>query len=76
VIDRIVIKIENEIEIVIGDIDHVAEIVGSDHVLVPRIAEIGKEAIHRRKVAALEEESHLYIGMFHHQVLNILLLYR
>jgi len=71
-----VIKIENVIGIVIGDIDHVVEIVGSDHVLVLRIAEIGKEVTLRRKVVVLEEENLLCIGMFHLQVLNILLLYR
>lgn len=74
--DRIGIKIEIEIEIVIGDIDHVAEIVESDRVLAPRIVEIEREVIRPRKVVALGEENLLYIGTYHHLVLNILLLCR
>lgn len=75
-IDKIVIKTEIVIEIVIGGTDHAVGIAESALVLAPKIAETEKEVVRRRRVEALEEESHLCIGMYHHLVSNILLLCR
>lgn len=75
-IGRIGIRTENEIGIVTGDIGLAVEIVESDLVLVPKIAEIGRGVVRRRRVAAPEEENHPCIGTYRHLVLNILLLCR
>ena len=74
--DRIGIRIENEIGIVIEGIDHVAESVESDLVLVPKSAEIERGVARPRKAVVPEEENHLYTGMCRHLVLNTLLLCR
>lgn len=70
------IRTEIGIGIVIGGTGHAAEIVESDLDLDLKIEEIEKEVVHRRRVVVQEEESHLFIGMCHHQVLNTSLLYR
>ena len=75
-IDKIGIRTEIVIEIVTGDTDHAVGIAESVLVLAPKIAETEKEVVRRRRIGALEEESHLYIGMYHHLVSNILLLCR
>jgi len=76
VIDKIGIRTEIGIGIVTGGIDHAVEIAESALVLVPKIAEIGKEVVRRRRVVAPEEENHLCIGTCHRLVSNTLLLYR
>ncbi|KYQ49698.1 Splicing factor U2AF 50 kDa subunit [Trachymyrmex zeteki] len=66
VIDKIGIRTEIGIETVTGGIDHAVGIAESALVLAPKNAETEKEVIHRKRVVALEEESHLCIGMYHH----------
>jgi len=76
VIGRIGIRTENEIGIATGDIGPAVEIAESDLVLVPRIAEIGRGVVPRRRIAAPEEENRPCIGMCRHLVLNTSLLCR
>jgi hypothetical protein len=68
----VVIEIETE------DIDHEVENVGNVHVHEVKNGdlEIAKEVVHPKEVVIPGDEMRLCIGMYHHQDLSILLLYR